>query len=110
MLTQSYAQTTNDGALLWATLHEWVLREQSYRESHPEDVPEEQRLAEMVPARDAGDVCGVCDQLVTWVDHLPPLKAGGTVRCFVGVTPLRHGSSLIVEPGVVIDDIFPRVD
>lgn len=101
MLTRSYAQTTTDPAMLWANLHEWILRENAYREAHPDEVPGQVALAEMVPARDAGDVCGVCGQLVTWVDHLPP-EPGGVVRCFVNVV---HLPPVDVE----IDDIFPRV-
>jgi len=101
MLTQSYARDTHDPALLWAFLHEWALREMAFRKAFPEDVPREEALAALVPARDAGDVCGVCGQVVTWVDHLPPLDANSAVRCFVNVTTLRRD--------VEIDDIFVRV-
>ncbi len=40
-------------------------------------------------ARDAGDLCQICEQIVTWTDHLPPLKAGHPVRCFVNVRSIR---------------------
>lgn len=99
MVTYSYFQATNDPALGAAQLLEWILREKAYRKAHPDDVPISVTLAELVPARDAGDVCGVCGEIVTWVDHLPPLP-GGSVRCMKNVVHL-----LPVE----IDDIFPRV-
>lgn len=102
MLTPSYCQTTDDPHLLAAMLTEWALREQAYRKAHPEEVPAEATLAEMVPARDAGDVCGVCGCTVTWTDHLPPVDANSTVRCFVNVTS--------IHTEVVIDDIFRRVE
>ena len=57
-------------------------------------------LAELVPARDAGDVCHVCGEVVTWVDHLPPSEPGGAVRCYRNVVPFP----------VMVDDIFPRVN
>lgn len=34
-------------------------------------------------ATDAGQTCHECGQEVTWLEHLPPLVAGGPVRCFV---------------------------
>jgi hypothetical protein len=105
MLTQSYAQTTNDPALLWAMLWEWSTREIRYREAHPDELPEgHPTLTQSVMARDAGDVCHVCGELVTWVDHLPPRDSGGAVRCFANVRTI--GSPRL---GVEIDDIFPRV-
>lgn len=114
MLTQSYAQTTNDPIMLIACLTEWSLREQAYRKAHPEEVPEEQRLAEMVPARDAGDVCGVCGELVTWVDHLPPRKSGEPARCRKNVEVIYVDVPGVDTPVframVAIDDIFARVD
>ncbi len=57
--------------------------------------------SQMVAARDAGDVCGICGQVVTWVDHLPPRDANSAVQCFVNVRSLRQD--------IIIDDIFPRV-
>jgi hypothetical protein len=103
MLTSSYARDTNDPHLLQAMLLEWSLRELAYRKAHPELVPAEERLAEMVPARDAGDVCGVCGEIVTWVDHLPGLTARDAVRCMVNVAQMP------TKLDIVIDDIFPRV-
>lgn len=50
----------------------------------------EKLLHELIPARDAGDVCHVCGDLVTWVDHLTPLEAGGPVRCFANVSRLER--------------------
>jgi hypothetical protein len=41
-------------------------------------------------ARDAGDICHICGQLVTWTDHLPPPAAGYPVRCFVPRETLGH--------------------
>lgn len=110
MLTHSYFQTTNDPALLWAQLNEWVLREQAYRLAHPDEVPEEKTLIEIFPpARDAGDVCGVCGELVTWVDHLPPERAGEAPRCRKNVYTLRGPGGVALRTDIVIDDIFPRV-
>ena len=48
----------------------------------------EKLLHELVPARDAGDVCHVCGERVTWVDHLPARDPGGAVRCFTNVRTL----------------------
>jgi hypothetical protein len=39
--------------------------------------------------RDAGDICEVCGQVITWVDHLPPLDASSPVRCHANVRVLR---------------------
>lgn len=89
-----------DTAEAWALCHERALRELRYRDDH-DIVAEEAPLAVILPARDAGDVCGVCGQEVTWVDHLPPNQAGGAVRCFANVRQLRRD--------VEIDDIFPKV-
>jgi len=95
VLTKSFLQgPLVDGAASWAALHEWALREQAYRKAFPEEVPAEATLAEMVPARDAGDVCGICGEIVSWVDHLPPLAAGAGVRCFSNVRNLQ------LAPGV----------
>lgn len=89
MLTLSYVNgVLEDEADSWAALHEWVLREDRYRGSFPEEVPEEVSLTTMIAARDAGDICHVCGQVVTWVEHLPPLNAGGPVRCWVNVRSL----------------------
>ena len=103
MLTHSYFQNTNDPDLLWAQLTEWGLRELSYRKAHPDEAVNEKPLTELVPAQDAGDVCGVCGELVTWVDHLPPPKWGEPVRCYKNVIPIERAT--VVD----LDDIFPRV-
>jgi len=97
MLPQSYAQPTTDPALLWALLHEWVLRETAFRKAFPEELPAEATLAEMVPARDAGDVCGVCGQIVTWTDHLPPFDADSAVRCYVNVIRIPNSGVRIID-------------
>lgn len=34
------------------------------------------------PATDAGQTCHVCGETVSWLFHLPPIDAGGPVRCF----------------------------
>jgi hypothetical protein len=54
-----------------------MLRRLSFREALAE--------VEAAYARDAGDVCHVCGQIVTWTDHLPALTAGEPVRCYVNV-------------------------
>ena len=103
MLTPSYMPgkaTELDPHALDGALIEWCLRETAYRRAYPELIPEEVPLT---IAHDAGDVCHMCGNLVTWVDHLPPTKAGGAVRCFHNVHLLN------VSQDVVIDDIFPRV-
>lgn len=75
-----------DEASRFALLRERVLRELSFRREIGFDVNAATGvLALDVPARDAGDVCHVCGQMVTWVDHLPPLQAGGVPRCMVNV-------------------------
>lgn len=81
-----YSPSKPDEAARWAYWHERGLRELRYRVAFPEDVPAEVSLAEVVPARDAGDMCGVCGEIVTWVDHLPPtLSSGESVRCYANV-------------------------
>lgn len=103
MLTPSYMPghpRELEAAVLDGCLIEWALRETRYREAHPDLIPEEVTLT---IARDAGDVCHVCAEVVTWVDHLPPIEAGGPVRCFKNVHLLN------VSQDIVIDDIFPRV-
>lgn len=37
-------------------------------------------------ATDAGHVCRECGQVVSWLHHLPPLRSGLPVRCFVEKT------------------------
>jgi hypothetical protein len=103
MLTPSYMPgrpKSLEPAVLDGCLVEWALRETAYRHAHPEILPEEVAL---VVAHDAGDVCHVCGNLVTWVDHLPPTEANGPVRCFKNVHLLN------VSQDIVVDDIFPRV-
>lgn len=103
MLTPSYMPGRPrelEAAVLDGCLIEWALRETSYRAAHPDAIPEEVSLT---IARDAGDVCHVCGEKVTWVDHLPPNVPGGAVRCFKNVHLLN------VSQGIVIDDIFPRI-
>lgn len=39
-------------------------------------------LVELPIAMDAGEICPRCGNQVTWVDHLPPLQRGQSVRCF----------------------------
>jgi hypothetical protein len=109
MLTPSYAQTTNDPYLLWANLAEWVQRENLYLAAHPELAPDT-KLVTLPFARDAGDVCGVCGNLVTWVDHLPPVKSGEPVRCAKVDDMLDMMLGYRSRQDVLIDDIFKRVD
>ena len=79
----------DDEAGRFALLRERVLRELSFRRAIGFDVEAATgALALDVPARDAGDVCHVCGQVVSWVDHLPPLMAGGVPRCMVNVRVL----------------------
>jgi hypothetical protein len=94
----SSTRPVQDEAERWAYWHERALREIRYRMAHPEELPPEVPLSVMIPAHDAGDVCGVCGELVSWVDHLPPEKAGAPVRCFAKVRelcPLKTGERLI---------------
>jgi len=87
-----------DDAERWAYWHERGLRELRYRLAHPEELPPELPLAVMIPAHDAGEVCGHCGEIVSWVDHLPPLSPGESVRCFARVHelhPLETGERLI---------------
>lgn len=83
-----------DMAEAGAIFKERALRELRFR-AHLEQDGElgtmkisEVTLAERIAARDAGDVCHVCSELVTWVDHLPPRDPGGVVRCFANVRTL----------------------
>lgn len=49
-------------------------------------------------ASDAGDICHICEQVVTWMEHLPPLEVGGPVRCYVNVRflfPLGPGVRVV---------------
>lgn len=87
-----------DPALVYAISMERLMREVRYREHF--NLSGTVSLITEVAARDAGDVCHVCGETVTWVDHLPPLP-GGVVRCYKNVAYL--------DADVVIDDIFPRV-
>lgn len=113
-VTPSYAKTTNDPYEIWANLAEWVQRENLYLAAHPESSPDKS-LIEMPYARDAGDVCGVCGELVTWVDHLPPVSLGKPVRCMKNVTYVRVPTNTsgpgfaLVSRDVEIDDIFVKV-
>ena len=103
MLTYSYATDAVDEAHGEAQLTEWALREIAYRRAFPEALPEGMPItASLPPARDAGDVCAVCGEIVTWVDHLPPTVGTSEVRCFKNVVAIE-------DAGVVIDDIFPRL-
>lgn len=92
LLTKPFTEeiVPRDDADRWALMHERALRELRWRRGVAPDVSFktdtlEVRLIEEIPARDAGDVCHVCAQIVTWTDHLPPLEAGGPVRCFANV-------------------------
>ena len=85
LLTKSFSSAEpKDDAEIYAFALERGMRELRWRLAAKPAVLEV-TLAEMVPARDAGDVCGVCGELVTWVDHLPPVKSGEAVRCFKNV-------------------------
>ncbi len=102
LLTLSFGEdntmSAGDAAAFWAYWHERGLRELRYRAAFPDEIPPEVSLAEMIPARDAGDVCGICGEQVTWLDHLPARRAGGPVRCFSKVRelrPLKVGERLI---------------
>ena len=85
-----------DDADSWSVWHERGLRELRWRAEREMDRSiignqwREFSLHEFVPARDAGDVCGVCGKVVTWVSHLPPLYAGGPPRCFANVVPFER--------------------
>jgi hypothetical protein len=88
LLTRPFTDeiVVRDDADRWALNHERLLRETRWRYGRNDvTVAEEVSLIEEIPARDAGDVCHVCKSVVTWTDHLPPLEAGGPVRCFVNV-------------------------
>lgn len=89
-------------AVSFAILQERGLRELRMRAADDwKHIAEEEALREMIPARDAGDVCHVCGEIVTWTDHLPPLGAHSAVRCYKNV----HYLTTSIE----IDDIFPSV-
>ncbi|MDF2751640.1 MAG: hypothetical protein K0S82_22 [Gaiellaceae bacterium] len=84
----------------WAIWHERALRELRFRASLDQDDMLELRevtLTERVAARDAGDVCHVCGELVTWVDHLPPRDPFGAVRCFKNVRTLQPTQIEVID-------------
>ena len=88
LLTRPFTDeiVVRDDADRWALNHERLLRETRWRYGRNDvTVAEEVSLIEEIPARDAGDVCHVCKSVVTWTDHLPPLEAGGPVRCFANI-------------------------
>lgn len=96
LLTRPFTDeiVVRDDADRWALNHERLLRETRWRYGRNDvTVAEEVSLIEEIPARDAGDVCHVCKSVVTWTDHLPPLEAGGPVRCFANIEwlPARLG-------------------
>lgn len=82
------AGKASDEAEAWAIWTERALREMRFRDDHDEVPVQQITLRAVVAARDAGDVCHVCGNLVTWVDHLPPRDPGGAVRCFANVETL----------------------
>jgi hypothetical protein len=95
LLTRPFTDeiVVRDDADRWALMQERALRELRWRAAltgpaflvTPVNELAQASLVEVVPARDAGDVCHVCKSVVTWTDHLPPLETGGPVRCFVNV-------------------------
>jgi hypothetical protein len=95
LLTRPFTDeiVVRDDADRWALMQERALREVAWRAQLTAPVIVEMPAAELeqvslitvVPARDAGDVCHVCGAMVTWTDHLPPLEAGGPVRCFANI-------------------------
>jgi hypothetical protein len=91
LLTYPFSDATpTDDAEILAHAIERGQRELMWRDEIRKsgEIFAEKMLHELVPARDAGDVCHVCGNLVTWVDHLPPRDPGGAVRCFVNVRTL----------------------
>jgi hypothetical protein len=86
LLTKPFTDSPapQDDAARWAVLRERTLRELSWRKAGEcwEDT-EPVSLLHEIPATDAGHVCHECGRIVSWTDHLPPLHAGGPVRCFV---------------------------
>lgn len=75
-----------DDAGRWAVLHERLMRESAYRDAVGLDFDTNPAPGVLqIPARDAGDVCHVCGEIVTWTDHLPALNVGGAPRCFADV-------------------------
>lgn len=95
----------HDPVDIYAVAVERGQRELLYRDHlrHENVLFSERSIFEVIPARDAGDVCHVCGSLVTWVDHLPPRDPDGSVRCFTNVRTLLPAGEL------TIDDIFRRV-
>lgn len=96
----------SDDAEIFAFAVERGTRELLWRAELQRNDPDnfvEISILERIPARDAGDVCAVCGEIVTWVDHLPATTAGGPVRCFKNVVAIESATS------VEIDDIFRRV-
>lgn len=92
LLTLPFTDETvkpTDDASRWAWLRERVLRELAYRETVDGHLVLEASVAELVVATDAGQVCHVCGDVVSWVDHLPPAHGGGPVRCMRNVHGLR---------------------
>lgn len=86
--------TTHDRIASWAVLRERIMREVRYREHVRDDaIVEEVSFLDVVPARDAGDVCHVCGRVVTWTEHLPAKFAGGPVRCFANVRGIMSAAS-----------------
>lgn len=100
----------SDMAEAWAIERELSLRDARWLECGQLDslTAAERESVLTIPARDAGDICHVCGNLVTWVDHLPPLDHDGAVRCFYNVRGL-HTCSPYEHTGAVVDDIFPGV-
>jgi hypothetical protein len=103
LLTRPFTDeiVVRDDADRWALMQERALRELRWRAAltgpavlvTPVNELAQASLVEVVPARDAGDVCHVCKSVVTWTEHLPPLEAGGPVRCFANIEllPARLG-------------------
>lgn len=90
--------TPDDDAGRFGLLRERILREIHYRRSTGFDFDANPELLALdVPARDAGDVCHVCGQIVSWVDHLPPLRAGGVPRCMVNVRVLPPATVDVID-------------
>lgn len=81
-----------DDATAWSVWQERGLRELRYRAAFPEELETAQivSLVASIPARDAGQICHICGEEVSWLDHLPPLYAGGAVRCFTNVIPFER--------------------
>lgn len=102
LLTKPFTDelTPYDEQSAWAVTHERLLREIAWRDLHQADVVEVS-LIEAVPATDAQHICHVCGGVVTWTDHLPPVRFGEPVRCFANVRSIESApSQLLLEPGV----------